>query len=89
MRKNRGFSQETLAKGAQVDWTFIGRIERGEANPSLNVIAGISNALNVDIADLFPFLTGKKKAYKCDEGTLELLSSVFREIKKFSEERKK
>lgn len=102
LRKNQGLSQERLADMAGIDTTFIGSIERGDANPSLKIIEKISEAFNVNIADLFPFVTGKKESgekdkirkelinllYECDEGTLKLLSSVFREIRKFSEERK-
>ena len=101
LRKNQGLSQERLADMAGIDSTFVGSIERGKANPSLKVIAGIAEALSVDIADLFPFVTEKTEAgekdkirnelinllYDCDEGTLKLLSSVFREIKKSFEER--
>lgn len=58
----------------------------------------------MDIADLFLFVTRKTEAgekdkirnelvnllYDCDdEGILKLFSSIFREIKKFSEERTK
>jgi transcriptional regulator with XRE-family HTH domain len=103
LRKGRRLSQERLADMAGIDSTFVGSIERGEANPSLKVIGKISDALNVSVSDLFPFAAGKKEAgeadkirnelinqlYECDEVTLELLSSVFREIRKFSEERKK
>lgn len=103
LRKNQGLSQEKLAAMAGIDTTFIGSIERGDANPSLKIIGRISEALNVDIADLFPFVTGKTEPnqrdkirkelinllYECDEETLRLLSGVFREIKKYSEEKSK
>lgn len=103
LRKNQGLSQERLADMAGIDTTFIGSIERGDANPSLKIVGKISEALNVDLANLFPFATGKKEGverekirnelvnllYECDERTLKLLSSVIREIKKFSEERTK
>lgn len=104
LRKNQGLSQEKLADMAGIDTTFVGSIERGDANPSLKIIGKLSEALNVNIADLFPFVTGKTEAgerdkirnelvnllYDCDdEGILKLFSSVFMEIKKFSEERTK
>lgn len=47
-----GFSQETLAEKAQLHWTYIGGIERGERNVSLLNIVKIARALNVLPSDL-------------------------------------
>jgi transcriptional regulator with XRE-family HTH domain len=45
-------SQEELADRAQVHRTFIGHVERGETNVSLDNIARISEALEVPASDL-------------------------------------
>jgi transcriptional regulator with XRE-family HTH domain len=46
-------SQETLAFEAEVDRTYISKIERGEANPSALTLANLCYALNTTMADLF------------------------------------
>lgn len=49
IRKRRlalGFSQEELAERADLHWTYIGGIERGERNLGLLNIVKIARALN-------------------------------------------
>ena len=52
IRKTLGFSQEELAERAGLHRTYIGSVERGERNISLNNIVAIARALNVPIAEL-------------------------------------
>ena len=50
VRKRRlalGLSQEQLAERANLHWTYIGGIERGERNVSLLNIVKIARALNI------------------------------------------
>ena len=53
LRKQKGFSQEALADKASLHRTYIGAIERGEQNISLDNIGKVAKALGVQIADLF------------------------------------
>jgi transcriptional regulator with XRE-family HTH domain len=53
LRRARGFSQESLADEVGLHRTYIGAIERGEQNVSIDNIAKLAKALKVDIADLF------------------------------------
>ncbi len=49
VRKRRvalGLSQEQLAERADLHWTYVGGIERGERNVSLLNIVKIARALN-------------------------------------------
>lgn len=55
LRKEKGISQETLADAAGIERSYMGAIERGERNPSLDKIISISKALNVNSAKLLPF----------------------------------
>ena len=53
-RKLKKLSQERLALLCNIDRSYMGRIERGEVNITLEKIYEIANALKVDIRDLLP-----------------------------------
>ncbi len=52
LRKEVGLSQEELAFECEIDRTYISKVERGIANPSLLVLFKIANVLKVEIKDL-------------------------------------
>ncbi len=54
-RTKRSISQEGLADLAGVARSTMGVIERGEKSPSIQTIAKVANALNIDIYKLFIF----------------------------------
>lgn len=56
LRKEKGLSQEVFADLCGLHRTYIGAIERGERNISLENIEKIARALCVSV----PFLFGKK-----------------------------
>ena len=51
-RKQAGLSQEELAFQCDIDRTYISKLERGVANPSLLILVKIAETLNVRIEDL-------------------------------------
>lgn len=51
-RKELGISQEALADLVGIDRTYASQIERAVANPSLEVMAALSEALKLDLIDL-------------------------------------
>ena len=53
LRKAKGFSQEDFAHECDLHRTYMGDVERGERNVSLDNIAIISYALGITISDLF------------------------------------
>ena len=53
LRKQKGFSQEVLADKAGLHRTYIGSIERGEQNVSIDNIDKIAKALSTPIVSLF------------------------------------
>lgn len=52
-RKRLGLSQEQLADRADLHRTYIGAIERGDQNVSIDNIEKIATALKVDVIKLF------------------------------------
>ena len=55
LRKARGWTQQELGDHADVNYKFLGDIERGQQNPSLNVLAKVADALEVELPELFRF----------------------------------
>jgi transcriptional regulator with XRE-family HTH domain len=53
LRKARGLSQESFAELAGLDRSYIGGVERGERNISLNNIQKVASGLSLSIAELF------------------------------------
>lgn len=53
LRKLRGWSQEEFALRVGLDRSYIGGVERGERNLSLENICLISNAFAIPTSDLF------------------------------------
>lgn len=53
LRVEKGLSQERLALAASIDRAYVGRVERGEENVTINVIAAVAEALEVAVAELF------------------------------------
>lgn len=54
LRLQQGLSQEAFADVCGFARSYMSRLERGAANPSLDAIEVLADALGVPIADLFP-----------------------------------
>ncbi|HAT2008753.1 helix-turn-helix domain-containing protein [Legionella pneumophila] len=54
LRKAKGFSQEGIADAAAMGRTYMGRVERGEQNISIQNLIQIAFALNVSVGELIP-----------------------------------
>lgn len=54
LRKIAQYTQEELGENSGLSYKFIGEIERGEVNPSLDSLSGIARALKINVRDLFP-----------------------------------
>lgn len=55
LRLHKNLSQEDLANEADIPLSQIGRIERGETNPTISTLYVIAQALNVDLRALVDF----------------------------------
>ena len=53
-RKERNMSQEQLALLCNMDRSYLGRVERGGVNPTLEKIYELSNALQIKASELMP-----------------------------------
>ncbi|MFL7863844.1 helix-turn-helix domain-containing protein [Vibrio cincinnatiensis] len=54
MRKDKGLSQDRLANAADIDRSYVGRIERGEVNITLEKAYQLASILGCDVRDLLP-----------------------------------
>ena len=52
LRKARGLSQADLGESANLNDKYLGELERGEGNPSLEVLMKLAKALDIDLATL-------------------------------------
>ncbi len=53
LRKLRGWTQEEFALHVGLDRSYVGGVERGERNISLENICQLANGLGVPVAQLF------------------------------------
>ena len=51
-RLKRGITQEQLAHRAELDRSYVGQVERGERNVSLDNIYRLANALSIEADSL-------------------------------------
>lgn len=54
LRKERGYSQEDFAYEAGIARTYMGRVERGEQNISIQNLIKIALALRSEVYELIP-----------------------------------
>ena len=52
LRKSRGISQEKLALMADVDTSYVGRVERGDNNVAILTLIKIAEALEITLSEL-------------------------------------
>ena len=71
LRKKQKFSQEELAKRAGIHTNVLGRYERGEASPSIEVAIKLAEHLSVSV----DYLIGKSDLM-IDPATLEKITTI-------------
>lgn len=57
IRNKKGLTQEDLAEIIGYSANHISKIELSRANPSFDLLLKVTNALDIDIKDLFDFRT--------------------------------
>ncbi|MGE0095977.1 MAG: helix-turn-helix domain-containing protein [Alphaproteobacteria bacterium] len=53
IRVSKGLAQEALAVDAEIDRTYVSRLERGLENPTVAVLERVAAALDVSISAFF------------------------------------
>lgn len=53
LRVARGIAQEALAVDAEIDRTYVSRLERNMENPTVAVLERLAKALNIEIVEFF------------------------------------
>jgi transcriptional regulator with XRE-family HTH domain len=66
-RLRLGYSQEKVAELSSCHPTYIGQIERGEKNATLESIAKISHAIDVPLEKLFEKISSIDKNISCTD----------------------
>ncbi|RJQ53117.1 MAG: XRE family transcriptional regulator [Nitrospiraceae bacterium] len=90
LRKRSGLSQEKVAEKADINPHYLSRIECGKENPTLDMLIKLSNALEIEMWEMFDFghVTEKKILKEslqtflktADEPTLRLALKIIRAI---------
>ena len=55
IREHKNRTQEDVSSEAGIEMSYYSKIERGEANPSLEIIYAVIRALHVKSSDILPF----------------------------------
>jgi len=55
IREANKISQEALSGKMDTSPSQVGRIERGEINPTVSTLKSIADSLNIEVKDLFNF----------------------------------
>ena len=85
LRTSRRLTQERLGEMAGLSYKFIGEMERGAVNSSIDSLAGIAEALGVNIGDMFPkepdiFSNLDDKDIRLVKKSLRLLNRTFQKL---------
>ena len=97
-RTQKGLSQEKLAELAGCHPTYIGLLERGEKNATLESVEKIASALDISLSELFDKLGksgGNNIAAKCydlvaskNEAEQKQLYKMLQEMDKYKNQKK-
>ncbi|MEQ6390032.1 helix-turn-helix transcriptional regulator [Bacillaceae bacterium S4-13-58] len=61
LRKEKKLTQEELAHLSSIHPTYIGQLERGEKNPTIETIDRIARSLEISLSELFSFQSLNKE----------------------------
>ncbi|MNJ56233.1 HTH-type transcriptional regulator SinR [compost metagenome] len=73
LRKQQGYSQESLGEKGGFHFSYIGQVERGEKNISLLNLSKIAKALDVNVAQLFTYVHEHSELTEVDVEVKEIV----------------
>lgn len=79
LRKSKGFTQEELGAECEINYKYLGAIERGEENPSLSILQKIAKGLGVEILELFRFHHEERDPAKLKKEVLDAINRIAKE----------
>lgn len=59
LRTKKGFTQEKLAEETTLSYTYIGKVERGEKNITLESLVKIMKAIDITLGEFFTLIDPK------------------------------
>jgi len=74
IRLSQGKTQEDVAERAGLSYKFIGEVERGIANPSVDTLDRLAGALGVQLSDFFG--TTRTTAYPVHDRDVPMVREV-------------
>jgi transcriptional regulator with XRE-family HTH domain len=82
IRKQKGLTQEELADKAQLMYQYIGAVERGTRNISIDSLEKIITALDVGYDQIFAFGSTLDLTIRDDESNKDYILTVHQELLK-------
>lgn len=79
IRKAKGWTQEELGVKADVSYKFIGEIERGQQNPSFDILVKIAGAIGVELHELFQFEQEIKNRKDIEDRVIDVVKGISEE----------
>lgn len=90
LRRRLKYTQEQVAEKSGINSTYYGRVERGEANISLELLVSIASTLGVSLSELLDIEPEKSRAQlmadftelleKASDDELKLAYKVVRDV---------
>ncbi|AZS14666.1 helix-turn-helix domain-containing protein [Paenibacillus lutimineralis] len=80
LRKNRGLTQEQLGEMTQLPQSYVGSVERGEKNISLETLERLINALRISPAEVLGTVQLSEKEKMLDSLKVLLHNRSIKEI---------
>lgn len=81
LRTERGLSQERVALNAGITPAYLGLVERGQRNATVNIVERICAAMNVSLAEFFSESADESQTDIVDRQILGQLSGLSMEEK--------
>lgn len=78
IRKEKGISQETLGEQAGFHYSYIGGVERGERNISLENLDKLAESLGVHASELFNYVQLSGKTTEKESRLSEIIALLAR-----------